>query len=85
MTLVYTTNLGLISQTINVGAQKIDGSALKIYKMVTVEFLVNNNLGKAQFFEKTFSLVDTNIEVVLEMLFLSFSNSNLQFGTKKLL
>lgn len=53
--------------------------------MVTIEFLVHNKLSKAQFFEETFLLARTSMEVVLEMPFLFFNNINLQFGARELI
>ena len=37
---------------------------------------------KILFFEKTFLLANTSIEVVLEMPFLALSNANIQFDTE---
>lgn len=84
MTPAYVASLGRISQTINVNAQKIDGSALKTYKMVTIGFSVDNKLGRARFFEETSLLTNNSMEVILKMPFLSFSNTNLQFETREL-
>lgn len=53
--------------------------------MVIAKFLVYNKQSRAQFFEKTFLLIDTNMEVVLEMFFLFFSHTNLQFGAKQII
>ena len=46
-------------------------------------FQVINKLGRAQFFQKSFLLANITIKVVLEMLFLIFSNVNIQFAEKK--
>ena len=45
--------------------------------MVIAGFFIQDNLGKTQFFENTFLLPNTNIEVVLRMSFLAFSNVNI--------
>lgn len=45
--------------------------------MVSVGFSVQNKLGKIQFFEETFLLVETSIEVVLRMFFLVFGNMDI--------
>lgn len=79
MTPTYAARLGLDVRPTNVGAQKIDGSALKTYEIVTTGFLVYDKLDRVQFFEKTFLLANISIEVVLEMPFLSFSNINIEF------
>ena len=52
--------------------------------MVLASFQIKNMLGKTQFFQKTFLLIDFGIEVVLEMPFLTLSNINIKFAQKKL-
>lgn len=66
MILIYASKLGLTPETTIINAEKIDNLALKTHKMVTAEFLVYNTLEQARFFEKTFLLTDTSIEMVLE-------------------
>ena len=39
--------------------------------MVLTNFQIKNKLGQAQYFQKTFLLVDINIKVVLKYFFLS--------------
>lgn len=73
ITPIYTTKLGLIAQKTSVEAQKIDSLLLKIYSIVSASFSL---LKTVRFFEKTFLLVDTNIEIVLGMLFLALNNAN---------
>lgn len=80
----YAEKLGPIPQSINVCAQTINGLPLEIYGIVIAEFSVHNKLDKAQFFEETFLLTSTNMEVVLGMPFLFLSNANLQFGAGEL-
>lgn len=79
MTPTYVAWLGLEVRFTNVDIQKIDGLALKTYKKVIAGLLVYNKLGRIQFFEKTFLLADINIEVVLEIPFLSLSNIDVEF------
>ena len=45
-----------------------------MHGIVIVGFLIQDKLGKIRFFEGTFLLADTSIEVVLGILFLTFSN-----------
>ena len=45
--------------------------------MVLASFQVKNMLEKPWFFKETFLLADFSIEIVLEMLFLTFSNANI--------
>ena len=85
MTLAYTTHLGLKVRVTNVGVQKIDGSSLATYDMVIAAFQVVNKLSCSQFFQETFLLADISIEVVLGILFLTFSNADVQFAEKKLI
>lgn len=50
MTPVYTAKLSLKAQHTNIAAQKIDGSYLKIFIMVSARFLVEDKLRRPQFF-----------------------------------
>ena len=52
--------------------------------MVLAGFSVQDKLTKVQFFEKTFLVADTSIEVVLGMFFLTLSNVDVQFVEKEL-
>ena len=45
--------------------------------MVITRFSIQDKLGRARFFEKTFLLADTSMEVVLGMLFLTLSNADI--------
>ena len=80
MTLGYILKLGLKIRSTNVKAQKIDGSTLKTFEMVLVNFQIENTLWRAWFFLKTFLLANLNIKVVLRMPFLTFSNANIKFA-----
>ena len=44
---------------------------------------MEDKLERARFFQETFLLADINIEVVLDMPFLTFSNADVQFVEKK--
>ncbi len=85
MTPVYAAELGLTTRKTSVGAQKIDGSPLETYGMVLASFLLQDSLGRVRFFEETFLLADTSMEVVLGMPFLALSNANFQFSAEKLI
>lgn len=54
------------------------------YKMVIPVFSVQNALKMIGVFEETFLLADTSIEVILRILFLTLSNTNLRFAKKEL-
>ncbi len=80
MTLVYVAKLGLTTRKTSLEAQKIDGSPLETHGMTSAKFLLQDSLGRVWFFELTFLLADTNIEVVLGMPFLSLSNIDVEFA-----
>ena len=84
MTPAYAKKLGLRTRRTDVGAQKIDGSSLDTFGMVIAGFQVIDKLGRARFFQETFLLADTTMEVVLGMPFLTFSNADIQFAEKEL-
>lgn len=75
MTPAYAKKLGLPTREINVGAQKINRSNLATHGMAIPGFQVSNKLGRACFFQEIFLLADTSVDLVLEMLFLTFSNT----------
>ena len=50
--------------------------------MAIAGFSIQDKLGRARFFEKTFLLADTSMEVVLGMPFLPLSNIKIQFDIK---
>ncbi len=83
MILAYVVELGFTTRKTNIGAQKIDGLPLGTNNMTSTEFSLQNNQKKVRFFEKTFLLANTSIEVVLGMLFLSFSNTDIKFAESR--
>ena len=80
----YIAKLSLKVCLTNVKAQKIDSSLLKTSGMVIAGFQIEDKFGRAWFFQKSFLLGNTSMEMVLEMPFLIFSNANIQFAKKKL-
>lgn len=52
--------------------------------MVLANFQIENKLRRARFFQETFLLANTSVEVILEMPFLALSNADIQFLKKKL-
>ena len=80
MSPAYTKRLGLKTRKTNVGAQKIDGSALETFGMVIADFQVEDKSGRPRFFQETFLVADTKFEVILGMSFLKFSNADVSFG-----
>ena len=77
MTLAYAKNLGLRTRKTDVGAQKIDGLSLDMFGMVIAGFQVLDKQGRTRFLQETFLLVNTTMEVVLGMLFLTLSNADI--------
>ena len=76
MTLPYISKLGLRAYHINIRAQKIDGSTFQTFGMVLASFQVEDKLGRTWFFQETFLLANISAEVVLGLLFLTFSNAD---------
>ena len=85
MTSLYASKLGFWVQRTDVGAQKIDGSTLETFGIVLTSFQVEDKLRKAQFFQETLLLANINAEIVLDMLFLTLSNVDVQFVEKELI
>ena len=84
MSPAYAEKLGLKIQKINLGAQKIDGSALETFKMVIADFQMEDKSGRPIFFQKTFLVANTNFEVILGISFLKISNADVAFGERTL-
>ena len=68
----------------NVGAQKIDGSALEIFGIVIADFQIEVKVNKPRFFQKAFLVANTKFEIILRILFLKLSNADMLFGEKTL-
>lgn len=63
----------------------MDGFILKTFKVALISFWVVDKLNKTRFFLETFLLADISAEMVLDILFLNFSNANIQFTEKELI
>lgn len=85
MTPAYAAKLCPKVQKINIRAQKIDSSTLDIFEIVLANFQVEERLGKTRFIQKTFLIVNTTLEVIFKILFLIFSNINIQFTQEELI
>lgn len=57
---------------------------MRIYSISIPGVLVQDSLGRVRFFEETFLLADTSMEVILGMPFLSLSNADFEFGAGEL-
>ena len=80
MSFAFTQKLGFYIWKTNVGAQKIDGSAFRTFGIVIVDFQVEDKGDKPRFFQETFLVANTKFEIILEMLFLKISNTDIAFG-----
>ena len=80
----YAKKVGILVRKTDVGAQKIDGSHLDTFGMVTAGFLLQDKLGKVRFFQETFLVADTRMEVVLGMPFHSLSSADIRFTEREL-
>ena len=78
----YARKLRLKIRRTNVGAQKIDGSALETFGMVIADFQVEDKASRPRFFQETFLVADTKFEVILGMLFLKISYADVSFGER---
>ena len=85
MSPAYAKSLGPKTEKTNVGAQKIDCSALEIFGMVIADFQVEDKASRPRFFQETFLMTDTKFEVVLEISFLKISNANVAYGKRTLM
>ena len=80
----YATKLGFHDRKIDVGIQKINRSHLDTFGMVIADCSVKNKLGRVQFFQETFLLINIGLEVVLEIPFLILSKVDIRFAKQKL-
>ena len=80
----FAERLGLVVQTINVGAQKINGITLKTYGMVVAAFLVTDQVDKIRFFEETFLVANVSPNMLLGMSFFTLSGADVDFPKRKL-
>ena len=79
MSQAFTSQLDLKIRMTNVGAQKIDGTTLEIYKIVVSTFFASDKDRKMRFFEKNFLLADVNPNIIFEMLIFTKSNADIDF------
>ena len=84
MASAYVKKLGLQVRKTDFGAQKIDGSTLETYGIVIAGFQVQDKFEKARFFQETFLVADTSVEIILGMPFLALSKVKMDFTERKL-
>ena len=85
MNSAFAQKLGFHIQKTNVGAQKIDGFALKTFEMIIADLKVKDKAGKFRFFQETFLVADIKFEAVLKMLFFKISNADKLFSKKMIM
>ena len=71
--------LGLPIRSTDVEVQKIDRIRLDTYRMVVTAFLMMDKANYVRFFKETFLVANVSLEIVLEMLFITFSSVNINF------
>ena len=82
--LAFAEKLGFVVQTTNIGAQKINDTTFETYGMVVVIFSVTDQAIRVKFFEKTFLVTNVSPDVILGMLFLTLSSTDVDFLKKEL-
>ena len=80
----YSTKLGLHARKIDISAQKIDRSYLDNFEIVITDCSVKHKLGWVWFPQVTFMLANIGLDVVLEMLFLTFNKADIRLVERKL-
>lgn len=85
MTVTYAAKLSLKVRHTNDKAQKINGSIFKTFGMVLAIFQIEDKQSQVRYFQETFLLADTYVEMVLRMPFLNFSNTNVSFSEQELI
>ncbi len=84
MSQTFAQQLGLKIYKNNVRAQKINGTTLEIYGMVVSIFSMSDKDGRERFFEKSLLLANVKPDIVLGMLFLTISNTDVDFQARDL-
>ena len=82
MSPIFTQKLDFYIWKTNIRAQKIDGSALEIFRMVIANLEVEDKVGRPKFFQKIFLIADIKFKAILGMLFLKISNADVSFDKK---
>ena len=76
----FTKQLGLLIRSIDIGAQKIDGTMLDTHGRVVAAFSVVDKVNRVRFFEETFLVANVSPKVVLGMPFLTLSGADVDFS-----
>ena len=81
----YAQKPGLKIWKTNIGVQKINNYTLETFGMIIIDFQVEDKASSPRFFLKTFLVANTKFKVILKILFLKISNSNVLFGKETLI
>ena len=84
MSQAFAHELGFKIWKTNIEVEKIDNTTLETYGIVVSTFFVLDENGRKRFFEESFLLTDVKLEIMLEMLFLTISNANVDLQTQNL-
>ena len=79
MSQIFASQLGLKIWNTNIGAWKIADTIFETYKMVISTFTMLNKDGRERFFEKSFSLADVKLDVMLGIFFFVMNNTDIDF------
>ena len=82
MNLNYAWKLDFKIRKTNVGAQKIDGSALETFRMVIGDFQIEDKASRLRFFPEIFLIANTKFEMILGISFLKICNADILFGER---
>ena len=77
----FAKELGFPIRSIDVRAQKIDGTTLDTYGVVNTAFSMTDKTNQVRFFEKTFLMANVSPKVVFDMLFLTMCDANINSYT----
>ena len=80
----FASQLGPKIRKTNIRAKKINSTTLETYEMVVSTFSVSDKDSKERFFKKSFLLAEVKPEIVLEMLFLTMNNADVNFQARDL-
>ena len=84
ITPAYAAVLGLLVCPIDIGAQKINRSMLSTQGMVLAIFQLEDKQGRTRFFQETFLVADTAMEIVLGIPFLTLNKVEINFAEREL-
>lgn len=79
MSLIFAKKLGFWIWKTKINIQKIYSSSFETFGIVIIFFLLDDKADRPQFFEKTFLIVNINIDITLEILFLILNNVKIDF------